>query len=89
MQNHEAWRGVFENWPQAIPREGIVVTNFAESIPFKDFLVSGGILLVERDRPDGIGARKVMISYDAICAIKLTNVLELPRFQVMGFEPPM
>jgi hypothetical protein len=88
MDNAEAWRSLFENWPEAIPREGIVVTTLNEHVPFNGFLVSGGVLLVERDKPDTYGARKVMIAYSAIVAVKLTNVLELSRYQVMGFQPP-
>jgi hypothetical protein len=88
MDAAEAWRSLFENWPESIPRQGLVVTNFDEQIPFSDFLVSGGILLVERDKPDSYGSRKVMIGYPAIQAVKSPSTLELARFQVMGFQPP-
>lgn len=84
-----AWRSLFENWPETIPREGIVVTRFQESIPFVSFLISGSIVLLERDRPDGSGARKVMLAYDSISALKITSPIEMARFQVMGFQPPM
>jgi hypothetical protein len=46
------------------------------------------VLLVERDKPDTYGSRKVMIAYSAIQAVKITSVIELGRFQVMGFQPP-
>ncbi len=88
METSEAWRSLFENWPESSPREGLLVTTFNEHIPFTDFLVSGGVLLVDRDKPDTYGARKVLVSYAAIQAVKLTSVLELGRFQVMGFQPP-
>ncbi len=88
MHAAEAWRTLFENWPESIPRSGLLVTSFSETIQFKDFLISGSILLVERDIPDSQGARKVMVSYDAILAVKITSPLELARFQVMGFQPP-
>jgi hypothetical protein len=88
MHSAEAWRTLFENWPEAIPRQGILVTAFNESIPFKDFLISGSIVLVERETPDGSGARKVMVAYDAIAAVKITNPMDLARFQVMGFQAP-
>jgi hypothetical protein len=88
MDPAEAWKSLFENWPEAIPREGLLVTTFNENIPFNGFLVSGGVLLVERDKPDSYGARKVMIAYSGIVAVKITNVLELARFQVMGFQAP-
>lgn len=88
MQTAESWRTLFESWPAAIPREGLLVTTFQETIPFVGFLVSGGILLVERDKPDSFGARKVMVAYEAISAVKITSPAELARFQVMGFQAP-
>ena len=89
MDLAEIWRSLFENWPETIPREGILVTTFNEHIPFSTFLVSGGVLLVERDKPDTYGTRKVMLAYSTIQAVKITGVVELGRFQVMGFQPPM
>ena len=89
MDATESWRQIFENWPEAIPKSGIVVTQFQESILFADFLISGGILLLERTQPDSAGARKVMLAYSEIAAVKITNVVELARFQVMGFQAPL
>lgn len=88
MHTAEAWRTIFENWPDSIPRSGLLVTAFSETIEFKDFLISGALLFVERNVPDSQGARKVMISYEAIQAVKFTSPMELARFQVMGFQPP-
>lgn len=88
MHSAEAWRTLFENWPESIPRAGLLVTSFGETIEFKDFLISGSIVLIERSVPDSQGARKVMISYEAILAVKITSPMELARFQVMGFQPP-
>ena len=89
MDRAEAWRSLFENWPAAMPRQGLVVTDYQETIPFVNFLVSGGILLLERDTPDTSGARKVMLAWGAISAVKSPSPIELARFQVMGFQPPM
>lgn len=88
MHAAEAWRSIFENWPESINRQGLVVTTFNEAVPFVDFLISGNILLLERDIPDSYGARKVMVAYDAIQAVKITQPLDLARFQVMGFQSP-
>jgi hypothetical protein len=88
MDTSENWRSLFENWPESIPREGLLVTTFNEHVPFNGFLISGGVLLVERDKPDSYGTRKVMLNYSAILAVKITSPLELGRFQVMGFQPP-
>ena len=83
----ESWRTLFENWPDAIPRQGIVITP-QESIPFINYLISGSLVILERDKPDTLGARKVIVSYDNIVALKLPSPLELVKFQVMGFQPP-
>ena len=79
---------MFESWPQNIPREGLVVTSFQEQIPFKDFMISGGVVMVERDKPDSMGGRKVIIAYEHISAVKLTNPAELDEYQAMGFQRP-
>jgi hypothetical protein len=89
MEMAESWRTFFENWPETIPREGLLVTIFNETIPFTGFLLSGGLLLVERDKPDTFGARKVVVSYQAISGVKMTSPMELARFQVMGFQAPL
>ena len=89
METGESWRNVFENWPESIPHEGLLVTRGQETIPFVNFMISGGILLVERNQPDSTGARKVMLAYTEIAALKITTPMELARFQVMGFQPPM
>ena len=78
---------MFENWPDAIPRQGIVITP-QESIPFINYLITGSLVILERDKPDTLGARKVIVSYDNIVALKLPSPLELVKFQVMGFQPP-
>lgn len=88
MHSTEAWRSLFENWPESIPRTGILVTGYGEAIGFKDFLISGTMLLVERETPDSLGARKVIVTYDGIAAVKITSPMELARFQVMGFQKP-
>ena len=65
-----------------------MVTNFQETIAWANCMVSGGMWMGERDKPDTYGARKVMVSYDAISAVKLTSPLEMANFQVMGFQGP-
>lgn len=89
MQSGDDWRNLFESWPESIPRKGLVVTMQGETIPFVNYMVSGGILLLERDKPDSSGARKVMLVYEAIASVKITSPMELARFQVMGFQAPM
>jgi len=88
MHSTEAWRSLFENWPAGIPRTGLLVTGYGETIGFRDFLISGTMLLVERETPDSLGARKVIVTYDGIVALKIASPMELSRFQVMGFQSP-
>ena len=89
MNTGEYWRALFETWPSSVPRRGLLITTFNESIAFVGYLMSGGILLLERDRPDTVGARKVMVAYDAIAAVKITDVIDLAKFEALGFQPPM
>jgi hypothetical protein len=88
MDVAQHWIQVFRNWPSGYPRQGMIVTSFQETIPFSNFMVSDGILLVERDKPDAVGARKAMIAMSTIVAIKLTDTFELSRFKAFGFEGP-
>ncbi len=88
MNSAEGWRSLFEHWPSSMPKQGLIVTNFQETIPFIAFLVSGSMVLVEREIPDSLGSRKVAISYAAILALKFTSPIELNRFQALGFQAP-
>lgn len=84
MKAEDEWRRIFEWWPPDLPRQGVLSTaqdNFA----FNDFLISQGILLVERDRPDAMNARKVMLSFGSILALKLTDPGPLTRYKSLGF----
>lgn len=86
MESVEYWQALFESWPDAIQRKGSVVTKQGESVPFVNFLISGGLLLIERDGPDASGARKFIVSYESIAIIKLATAAEMSQFQVMGFQ---
>ena len=89
MESVECWQLLFENWPDVIQRRGSVVTKLGEAIPFVNFLVSGGLLLIERDGPDANGTRKIIVGYDSIAMVKLSSAGELSQFQVMGFQPSL
>ena len=86
MNSAESWRSLFENWPEVIPREGLVVTGHGDHIPFSNFMISGGLLLLERTRPDPSGARKVILTYEVIAAINIASNAEMSKFQAMGFQ---
>ncbi|HRA90235.1 MAG TPA: hypothetical protein PK992_19255 [Planctomycetaceae bacterium] len=79
-------RRIFAEWPVSIPRTGIVVTTFGESVPFCSFMLSGDLILFERKTPDAQGARRVIMSFDGINAIKILDAIEMARFTAMGFQ---
>lgn len=86
METTERWQTLFENWPDAIQRRGIIISSTGESVPFINFMVSDGFLLVERDGPDAAGSRRVIFSYDSVSIVKLVGGGELSQFQAMGFQ---
>jgi hypothetical protein len=88
MSVADVWRHVFENWPAEIARRGVLVTAFDEQIPFEGFAISERMLLVERRAPDTVGARAVLVAYEAIQAIKIVDVVKLKSFQELGFKVP-
>jgi hypothetical protein len=44
------------------------------------------MLMIERQTPDTVGARKIIIGYDAILAIKLTDVIKPAALAPLGFK---
>lgn len=84
MQTEDDWRTIFEQWPADLPRQGILTTA-QDSFAFNDFLVSRAMLLVERERPDAAGSRKVMLPFSSLLALKLTDPGPIERYQTLGF----
>lgn len=89
MQSAVYWQSFFENWPQSFPRQGIVVTTQPDTIPFVTYMVSDGLLLLERDKPDSQGARKVILSFEAIAGLKFTTTVPMEEFASLGFREQM
>ena len=85
MGNGSAWQHQFQNWPKDVPPRGIVVTNFDEQVPFDGFLTTDTMLLLERKTPDNAGARKVLLAYENIVAVKFVDVLRSKAFESGGF----
>ena len=79
-------RRIFAEWPVSIPKSGLAVTTFGESIPFCSFMLSGDLLLIERKTTDAQGARRVILAFDSINAVKILDAIEMPRFTAMGFQ---
>jgi hypothetical protein len=85
MPSNSAWSELFENWPASLPRRGVVLSSLNESTPFKAFMVKGDALLLERTNPDPLGVRFVLLSFDAIHAVKFTDPLKESVFSAAGF----
>ena len=81
------YRRLFANWPAKIPKTGLLVTSAGESIPFVSYQISGDLLLLERRTPDAQGARRVILSFEVITALKILDAIEMPLFAGMGFQP--
>jgi hypothetical protein len=81
----QTWRDVFTKWPESIPRRGVVVSTLNEVIPFKGFMTKADTLLLERPIPDPLGTRFIVIAYDAIHLLKLTEPLKESSFTAAGY----
>lgn len=80
------WKTFFCNWPEALPRRGLLTTSYNEQIPFAGFLTSELFLLLDRQTPDAMGARMVIIPYDNVTALKLIEVIDQKTLHSVGFE---
>jgi hypothetical protein len=88
MDTTSAWQECFRKWPAELERRGVVVTSFDEQIPFDGFATSEHLLLLERKIPDTLGARKILLAYSQIMAVKITDVVKMKAFQPLGFDEP-
>jgi hypothetical protein len=85
MHLDKTWRDVFYEWPAAIARRGIVVTTVNESLPFKSFLVKGETVLLERLNPDSLGARFILLPFEAIICLKFIDPFKEATLTSAGF----
>lgn len=83
-----SWRRLFEHWPPGVPCKGVVVTSYAEQIPFEAFQFTSELVLLDRPTPDTLGARRVILPYGNITAVKITSVTQDNAFQPIGFTTP-
>ncbi len=86
MEKIVAWKMLFQRWPASVPKAGIVATSLNENITFTNFLVSEHSVLLERDRPDAMGARSAILPWQEIVTVKLTSPVEPAQFKEMGFR---
>lgn len=80
------WQRLFENWPDTIPRNGIVVNTLNEALPFKGFMLAGEMVLLERTNPDQLGARYIVMKYDSMELVKIIHPLKTDSFLPLGFK---
>lgn len=86
MEAAQAWHDFFKRWPKGLATKGILVTTAGEAIPFAGFLVSPTMVLLDRPAPDSIGARKVLVPFQAISVLKIAEVVKAAPFLEVGFE---
>ncbi|MCA9056948.1 MAG: hypothetical protein KDA85_00555 [Planctomycetaceae bacterium] len=79
-------RRIFAEWPASIPRTGLVISSFGETIPFNNYMLIGDLILLERKTPDASGARRVIMKIEGVQAIKILDAIEMARFTAMGFQ---
>lgn len=82
----ESWRNVFANWPQGFKRKGVLQPAFDENIAFVDFVISDEMLVLERATPDNVGARRVMVPFVDIAALKFVEPLKTEQFLEAGYS---
>ena len=79
------WRKFFANWPAGMNQVGVVVASSKEQVPFVSFLMSEHVIMLERPAPDTVGARKVVMPYNKIDAVKVTEPVGNKVFEEAGF----
>lgn len=80
-----AWADFFQNWPKEMPRRGVLVTTGNEQIPFSGFLVSQAMVFLERQTPDTVGTRKVLMPFQSIQMVKICDVVKVKTLNDAGF----
>ncbi len=80
------WKRYFQDWPEVIPRRGILVNRLGEQIPFKAFMVQAEVVLLERTNPDTMGARYLVVPYCEVGIVKLTDPLKQSIFEESGYQ---
>lgn len=86
MEANVAWKDFFAAWPADLPKRGIVVAAWDEQIPFGGFLTGPTMLLLARTTPDSLGSRTIILPYQQIAAVKMTDVVQAKVFQSIGFS---
>lgn len=86
MDRATVWKNLLTNWPNSLPRKGVVVTAGNETIPYQEFLIHGDVVLLQRRAPDTMGAREVMVPFSEISLLKMTEVVRPAAYRDAGFQ---
>ena len=86
MDTFEQWKTWFCDWPDKLPRQGVVVTMQGDQIPFSGFLAGETMLLLQRTSPDSMGTRQVLLPYQRIDFLKITDVVDAKIYAKIGFQ---
>ncbi len=81
----QQWQAFFQEWPESIPRRGIVTNALNEANPFKGFMLKGTMVLLERTNPDAMGGRFILMSFASIDSVKLIDPLKESDATAAGF----
>lgn len=77
---------VLAGWPANLARRGVAGTMLGEQIVFTDFSLGHGCVLLQRATPDSMGGREVMLPFDQVAVIKLTESLQPKMRGELGFK---
>ncbi|MHB8900551.1 MAG: hypothetical protein ACYC6Y_17500 [Thermoguttaceae bacterium] len=76
---------VLAQWPDTLARRGVAATMQGESIVFSDFSLGHGCVLLQRATPDSLGGREVILPFEQVAVIKLTESLSTKARKDLGF----
>lgn len=79
------WRELFAKWPSGFKRKGVAIATFGEAVQFCDFVLNGDVVVLERPTPDTVGARRVVLPFALIEAVKYIEPLKTQQFLENGF----
>ena len=85
MNAAENWFTFFREWPESLPRSGVMLSNLNEAMPFRNFWLKGEMLLLERTVPDAMGGRFLLVGFDIINSVKFTVPLTGEAISAAGF----
>jgi hypothetical protein len=80
------WRTLLGRWPADAPRRGIIITLGNEQIPFHGFSLSDDFVCLERQTPDSLGGRTIVLPLAQIAGLKFTDVVKPKTIEALGFQ---